>query len=343
MIRSSERITLKTCSQRWWWSYVEGLTPLNEDTGALWFGTGLHLAFAEFYIPGIKRGRDPRETWAEFCKGTHNRVKVDLASWDDKKEAEFVKAEDLGDAMLENYMDVTQGDPHWEVLSPEQRFKVAIPDRFDPKALLAWYFGTFDLVVRDHNDGFPKVVDHKSAKALPSEQDLAVLNMDDQAGPYITYSTFTLRKMGLIGPKENVKGMEYNFLVKRKKDERPQDEFGRYLNKNGTVSKVQPDDPFLRHYVSRTAGGRKRQIERTQDDIMWMNAMRSGQLPPTKAVSKNNCKFCEFFAMCQVDEAGGDIDDIKRLMYRKRDPYADHREGAVNSKTSLENKRKTGV
>lgn len=338
MLRSSERAAFKRCPQAWWWGVVEGLEILEIKQDALWFGTGVHLALAEYYIPGRVRGRNPIDTWQEYTKDTYSKVKLDVGF--DK--SEFIDARRLGRDMLEFYLEITDGDPHWEVLAPEQRFQVKIPDPKDPTKAIVLYVGTFDLVIRDLNDGSIKVVDHKTRKAMPSAYELAVLELDDQAGPYITFSTWVLQKRGIIGPNETVRGMEYNFLIKRRKDLRPQNEYGQYLNKNGSVSQVQPADPFLRHYVGRTKAARRRQLSRVQDEALVMAAVRRGDLPILKNPTKD-CNWCDFFELCQIDENGGDTDSMKRMAFRKRDPYADHREGAENSKTSLDAKNRTGV
>ena len=41
MLRTSERKAFKRCQAKWWWQYREGLVPVFEKPGALWFGTGL--------------------------------------------------------------------------------------------------------------------------------------------------------------------------------------------------------------------------------------------------------------------------------------------------------------
>lgn len=339
MLRSSERATFKRCPQRWKWSYVDGLQSMSVDTGARWFGTGLHLSLAEFYIPGRKRGRPLLDTWQEYTKNTYNTIRTESPMGPDEK-AVFMDARKLGREMLTFYMDTTDGDPHWDVISPEQRFQVYIPGPDGKPVVL--YVGTFDLAIRDLNDGRIKLVDHKSSGGMPSSGDLATLELDDQAGPYISLSTFVLRRLGLIGPKENVVGMEYNYLIKRVRDQRPTNEYGQYLNKNGTVSKVQPPDPYLRHFVGRTAKARRRQVERIAEEAVVMAAVRSGAIPTWKTPTKD-CKFCDFFDLCQVHENGGDWERMAEMAYKKGDPYADHREGAGNSKISVELKRKTGV
>ena len=65
-----------------------------------------------------------------------------------------------------------------------------------------------------------------------------------------------------------------------------------------------------------------------------MDAIRSGGLPLTKAPG-DHCGWCDFKELCDVDEQGGDVENYARAAFRQRDPYADHRAGAANSKTSV--------
>src|SRR5690349_22689846 len=77
IIRNSERNTLKRCPQRWWWAWRQGLRPIGEISDALWFGTGVHLALAEWYCgPGLKRGRHPAETFDEWSAGELRYIKT---------------------------------------------------------------------------------------------------------------------------------------------------------------------------------------------------------------------------------------------------------------------------
>ena len=65
-----------------------------------------------------------------------------------------------------------------------------------------------------------------------------------------------------------------------------------------------------------------------------MHAIRGGLLPITKAPG-DHCAWCDFRDLCDVDEQGGDVEDYAKAAFRRRDPYADHRIGAANSKTSV--------
>ena len=76
MLRTSERKSFKRCPAQWWWGWREGLTPKRRKSGALWFGTGIHLALENWYIPGQQRGVDPRETWKKFVGEQIGRASV---------------------------------------------------------------------------------------------------------------------------------------------------------------------------------------------------------------------------------------------------------------------------
>ena len=272
-------------------------------------------------------------------------------------------AKTLGEAMLTGYVALYQGDPGWEVIEPEYAFSVLVG--VPPVVNLV---GTFDGVIRDHGDGGKiKLMEHKTAAAISTGH----LALDEQAGTYWAVATHELRTQGRIGPRESLYGIEYNFLRKGMPDERPVDAqgfatnqpqkkdyvaalvgVGAWTEKNllkqtngvlagiaadnrievlGERSKKQPAPLFLRQTVRRTAASRRIQLQRIQDDVEHMNAVRSGELPVTKTPTKE-CSFCDFREMCELHEEGGDWQYYKRFAYTTQDPYADHRPDAVSSK-----------
>lgn len=346
VIRTSERSSFKQCPQQWWWGWHEGLRrPEDGDFSAADFGTGIHLALAEWYIPGRKRGRDPRDTWEQFIKDNRRVV---VRTLDDDGIAKFENAADLGTIVLTEYLKEYGDDEDWEIIAPEQTFSVLIPDpdpygigrNGGPTKAVARFVGTIDLVFRRLSDGKIFILDTKTCQSIPMSFEW--LEMDDQNAGYQAVATHTLREQGLIGPKETVRGMVYNYLRKAKPDDRPTDELGRSLNKDGSVSKRQPTKRFHREWIERTNTERKRTIKRIGEEVIWMNEVRSGRLPVIKRTNPN-CKFCDFFDLCTTDEQGGDTEEFKKLAFTRHDPYADHRDGAINSKTSVANKIMTGV
>ncbi|QGH79310.1 exonuclease [Gordonia phage Sukkupi] len=235
LLRGSERKDFKRCPQRWWWAWRDGLES-NKRKLPLWFGTGIHLAFEHWYIPGTERGRDLRETWSEYCEEVRELIRVEMRDSGIPGEPEQVvmDAEGVGLAMLDNYL-VTYGhDEQWEILSPERPFGVTIPrstgiDPERPKDTtpVAKFHGTFDIVARDQATGKIWLWDHKTARSIRTNH----LPLDDQAGGYWAVADNVLRRDGTIGKNERISGILYNFLMKAPPDERPVNEQGLATNK----------------------------------------------------------------------------------------------------------------
>ena len=201
--------------------------------------------------------------------------------------------------------------------------------------------GTFDMPVRDHSFSKPRImiVDHKTTNKRENTKHLV---KDDQAGTYIAVGTYYLQKGGLINQNEAIDGMIFNYLRKAKPPDKPRNAAGQVLNKDGSVSKVQPAPLFWREQVMRDKANRLRQIQRIAEDAEQINMARQGLLPILKSPGEH-CNWCDFSDLCDIDENGDDFDGFVEAVFKRQDQYADHREGAINSKSSLENKKESGV
>jgi len=349
MVRNSERSDFKKCQALWNWRWVEGLNPVMPRQDARWFGSIIHIALAEYYTPqngnGFARGPHPVEVFSKLSKNAYTTISAGQY-FDDEAEGQFIDAVVLGTTMLDNYVTQYQGDPQWEVLMPETRFEAKIPFNLRQKTHasefiaslmerepphIAKMVGTFDMPVRDHTDGHIKIVDHKTTAKREST---AWLVKDDQAGTYITVATGYLRRAGLIADDEAVTGAVWNYLRKAKPPDKPTNEKGQVLNKDGSVSKVQPAPLFWRESVVRGKANRVRQLERMADDAEEMALRRAGLAPILKSPGEH-CAWCDMRDLCDIDENGDDIEQFKLDMFKKEDPYADHRDGAVNSKVGV--------
>lgn len=229
LLRTSERRDFKRCPQRWHWGWRMGLRPRGEPSDALWFGIGWHLVMAHWYCgPGLKRGRAPIKVWDKYVGDQVRYIRT--IPWEGAQYAEekYVEAGKLGTVMLEHYFDTYGADPQCRMIAPEQTFQVLVP-LFGPDGKRTGahvqYVGTFDGVYRDA-EGFLWLWEHKTAKAIRTDH----LPMDDQAGGYWAVATTTLREQGLIGPKEKLKGIMYNFVRKAAPDERPTNAEGLHTN-----------------------------------------------------------------------------------------------------------------
>jgi PD-(D/E)XK nuclease superfamily len=325
IITTSERSTFRKCPQKWWWKYRMGLTSTEETADALWFGTGVHIALAKWYLKGRRRGPHPADTFEDWVGAEMREIRANYASHDREwfDEPKFEDALDLGTNMLTHYVEHYGRDPQWQIIAIETPFKVQVTRHGDPIAL---FMSAWDGVLRDLTDGRIYLLENKTASQIM----LAYLELDDQAGSYFAVASAVLRARGILKPNEEIAGIVYNFLRKSKKDERPRNEGGAYLNANGTVSKRQPPERFVRHKVERLASEQRTQMERLADEVAVMNAMRAGTIPVYKNTTRD-CTFCEFFIMCQLHEQGNDNwREVAAASYRQRNPYDRYVKSAGN-------------
>lgn len=340
-LRTSERRDFKRCPQRWWWGWRQGMKPKGEPSDALWFGIGWHLVMAHWYKgPGLRRGPRPINVWKKYVAEQVRYIRTipwEGAQFADEK---YVEAGKLGELMLEHYFDTYGHDEHCYMIAPEQTFQVMVP-LFGPDGQktgeFVEYDGTFDGVYRNELDEL-WLWEHKTAKAIRTGH----LHMDDQAGSYWAVATATLRQQGLIGKKESLTGIMYNFARKAPPDDRPRNAQGLATNKPkkehfaaalaarglhydltkrnnslayleaecaqlgitvlGDTSAVQPPAHFLREPVYRTPAERNTQIRRIGGEASVMQEFRNGALPLYKNPTVDCSWDCNFFELCKLHE-----------------------------------------
>ena len=385
ILRNSERMEFKKCMAAWNWRYNVGIVPVFQKQDARFFGTAWHYVWEAMYSPppgkdGFTRADiDPHALWDDLMRDSYMKVSCD-PFFDEDKEKEFVDAQELGHIMIRGQIDKWKLDPAWEVLAPEQRFRMKVPfnerqkaqgwEGFGGMTHITDIVGTFDMVIRDHTSGapVPKIVDWKTTNRADNTKKL---NIDDQCGTYMAVATKTMRNLGLIRPDEVIEDMIFSFARKGKPPENV-DENGTVRNlptiadycsalnlsnadvkgmkkealENlaatagikvwGAPSKNQGAPLFWREAVRRNRANRARSIERIADDAEAIMAVRSGRLPVLKSPSPS-CAWCDYADLCDIDEDGGDTEVFIQDVFKYDDPYADHRDGAVNSK-KLENK-----
>ncbi len=326
LLRTSDRLSFRRCYTRWDWGINQGLEPKGSGVGPRWFGTGIHLALAEWYKVGKKRGVHPARTWKKFCKDEYAIVRSGEFG---TPESEYVSARDLGIAMMEGYVDHYGKDTSWDVIQPERTGRVRVPHPLIKGEFIVDYVFTFDLVYRDLDArGMIKLGEHKTAAQIITKH----LTLDDQAGSYIPMATILLRNDGLLQPSERIEEITYNFMRKAlpNTDPRPTNKDGLYLNSDGSVSKRQSTQAplFVRQPVERTRHERATQVERIQAEALHMIALREGTLPLYKSSTRDCSWDCDFFEMCELQEAGGDWEALRDMTMRVRDPYEPYRKSA---------------
>jgi len=316
IIRNSERTALKRCPQRWWWAFQEGLAPKTVDS-KLWFGGGIHVALADWYLSGFVRGPEPAKTWLKFVKSEERYIADRGGLFDDVK---WVDARDLGVNMLLRYVEEYGHDLSWNVIATEQTFQL----RGKTKSGIIFHIaGTFDGVYRDMETGKIMLMEHKSAASIP---DTGYLELDLQTDTYFAVAEIVLKAKGIMREDEHLDGIMFNYLKKTMPDNRLQDEHGKYLNKDGSVSKLQPGPAFLRYPAWRSQRQRVKALEDIKSEVELMQMYRSGRLNVTITPTKD-CRWdCAFYQMCQLHQSGDDWEEFRDAMFIRQDPYMDHRE-----------------
>lgn len=233
LLTTSERRAFKRCPARWYWEYRQGLRA-SEAAPALWFGIGIHEALAHYYGNlGYIRNLDFVDVWNTYCDEDEMSKVIRTRPFDDAEE-QWVDAKALGAQMLRGHHEKWGGDPDWDVIAIERPFQIEIPDPADPAGTLALFTSTWDGVKRDRNTKRIGLMEHKTAKAISTGH----LPMDDQGGSYWTFATMILRHEGVLGKRETIDEITYNFLKKAMPDDRPKDAEGYATNK-----------PLKAHYV----------------------------------------------------------------------------------------------
>lgn len=318
--RSHEGIDYKRCVKKWYWRWRKGYVPKRRQIGALDLGTWVHEALAKWYSP--IRGGSRHDVSLEDLFTNIAESAIAWAATDGASQEELDKAEELfmlGKAVLSAYQEAYRDDG-FKTIAAEIPMEVEVHDA-DGKPV-ALYKLKPDLV------GFYRggiwLFEHKTAAAVRTDH----LAIDDQARPYGALAEMELRRLGLIGPRDKLKGVMYNFLRKGMPDERAINEKGQALNKNGTVSKRQSAPLFKRHPVllsdkAKAATLRRKRLE-VLEIIGMTRMLREGKLNP-RWLSKTphwSCpRQCDFFAICTLEEDGADTREMERDLYFRQNPY----------------------
>lgn len=318
ILRTGERSTWKRCRQKWHWSFVECLEPYV-SANPLRFGWLVHEALAAWYIPGQTRGEHPAKVFDRMYYEMMERDSSSGFGQKDEDEA-WIDALVLGVEMLTNYVDHYGNEEEWlEIISPEMAFQVDVPDKHGD--YLTTYAGKIDAVYRDVNTGDVGLLEHKTAKAIQTNH----LALDEQAGSYWAFAPYVLRHLGVLKPDEPLRHILYNTLRKGKKDDRPTNEFGHSLNKNGSVSKNQPSPLFDRTKVYRDRADRDNLIYRVRAEAWEINRARQGKVPIYKNPTRDCSWDCQFRDMCILHESDAPgWEDMKTEEFKKWSPYLDH-------------------
>jgi len=327
MLRTSERGTFKRCRWKWWQEFEEVLKPTT-PVPPLRFGSLVHLALRDYYKKGVKRGPHPAKSFVKYYDAEIKaQGEFGFRVQDVEEDEVWAEAGELGEAMLNHYVEHWGRDDEWEVLVTEQPFRQLVSHPVTHKPWF-WYVGVIDLIIRNRITGKLHIVDHKTAKAIMVQY----LSLDSQATGYWTYGLDWIYANGLLKKDERPAGMIYNHLRKAFPDDRPKDDDGFALNKDGAVSKRQPSPFFTRTPIFRDFNERQEarvQVLAEFADIERLRAegRQDNGSPPVQAYKSQGqwtCPGCWCFDFCELHEIGADWREMRELATKKWDPYAEH-------------------
>ena len=356
LLRTSERTLFNRCRFSHHLSYNIHLTPKREAP-ALRFGTLIHAALERYYTPlpkGTKRQRiHPATIFQTLYAEELTRTREAWPEWRDD-DGEWHDYLALGVAMLEGYVKRWSAqDDEYIVLATEQTFQTPIvfPDQWNganlaPKASPRTYVGTFDRILYDKVNRRLLLGDYKTTKSDPTKT--GHLALDEQAGAYWAMAPRWLhesapaalqakirRRLRALPPsvrravtdddgRLRFDGILYDFLRKGLPDERPTDSEGHSLNKDGSVSKMQPTPLFHRETVYRDAGDRAHVLERVWQDAVEIGQVREGTLALKKSPDYFHCLNCQFKDLCELHETGNDWEAMAKVTMTGWDPFSAH-------------------
>lgn len=316
-LRNSERKSFKHCRWKWEKNYIEKLNP-KTLAQPLVFGSLIHDALEKWYIPGRTRGRDPLETFKEQFAEAEALGKIPAGVMYDE-DGEYSGMYEMGLNLLEGYTLHYGKEWSMEIIQPEQTFWLDIYDRRPGGSgeYVVTATGTMDALYFDHDTQRYGLLEHKTWKQMSTKH----LQIDEQASTYWALVPLWLREQGLFGPDDDLSVMMYNVLRKAKRDERPQNSQGMYLNANGSVSKRQPNPIYHRIPIYRDSVNRDALLTRLVSEANEIKMVQQGILD----VYKNPtfmCGSCDFFDACELDECGADVDEYLSMTTVHYDSYA---------------------
>lgn len=333
-LSASQRAVLKRCWKKYGFKYIDRLEPRGATPKNLWFGIGVHEALAGHYGLGTTRGEHPAHIFEKWADGERAKIKI-YAERFQADEKVYLDAIELGVIMLTEYIKEYGADEQWDVIATEKAGIVKIPG--PNGSVTARFSYVFDGVVRDLDTGRIWLIEHKTASVINTDH----LTLDEQAGSYWAIASSALRRLGVLGPRESIAGIMYNFLRKTTPDDRPRHpQTGERLNKPtkedylsalkfyreivppksakvddlaqmcltegvkvyGKVSASQPTPAFVRYTVRRNAAERRTQIERIGQEADLVRQLRSGTLPLIKTPRQSGFDACKWCDYFQMCE-----------------------------------------
>lgn len=330
-IRSHERITFKRCETRWYWAWRRGLVPKVSTQHALTLGSWFHDALERWYGIGFNRNSTLREQMEAIVEVSANPPR--LHGLPDTLANTIRGAANLAVNMARAYDCKYGADRELYIVATEVPLEFEL---FRDDDMRIMHLLKPDAVVRIDNQYW--LLEHKTAKSIRTDH----LVIDDQARPYGVMAERALKNKGILGPNDRIEGILYNYIRKAQPDTRDMNADGKYLNKDGSVSKRQPIPQFLRHTVTLTDRAKRITLRRLISEACQVATCtrdlhdKTYGLTQLRKTSHWACpRMCEYFQICSAHESGSDITEMTRSLFRVENPY-DYAENTTEIPKSFE-------
>jgi hypothetical protein len=337
-IHTHDRINFKRCRRRWFFQSPlrEHLRPKNEDSDALWFGSGFHFALEDYH--GHTQYRDPIMAFLAYCEAT-NRLSRPMG-W------EYYR--DMAIGMFNYYTKYWLPyrnfyETVWMFDKPlvEVRFRILIPELSDIAGKPIMYQGTFDRIVRDKRTGEIWVLDYKTAKAMS----MLHIETDPQVNAYswsapiwlglpVAGMLYQQHLKGFPAPprelqrggfsqdvKQNTTYRLYREALIQRYGKIPQ-EYVAFLNKL-VVKEDENGDAYIR--IHKAYRSEYQTLIEYQKILAEGKDMINEDLPLYPNPTRDCSWDCPFRAVCIAMDDDGDIDWLLREGYQEKDEEVDWR------------------
>lgn len=283
------------------------------------FGTLIHKALELYYPEGIKRGAHPAATFVALYEEEIEKTGETIREWSDE-DGTWQDALELGVYILEQYVKkYGAADKEYRVISSEKVVQVPLAQfmpvgRKLPRSAPQIAVARIDGVWQHRSTKRYRFVDYKTTGRTINTNHLA---LDPQASLY-----WLIGPIALDIPAEEFEGIYYTFMRKFKPDkDRPMNKAGLYLNKDGSVSKLQPAPILHRELVYRDIPNHAQEIKRLLNLAREIAMVRDGKLAATKQPSQFKCGMCQFVDACELHEAGQDWQEYLEQTTTTWEPY----------------------
>jgi hypothetical protein len=343
IVRGSEYQDFLNCRKKWYYGWVEKLTPKRPDN-KLFFGTLFHK-WLEYY-------------YNNNCEKLITNLMT--TTWMNQQDMSGMEQTDIDELMTlmrgvsENY-DKTyrENDSKWNILATELEFIVKLEDNI-------FMTGTIDLVYEV--DGKIRFADHKTVSSLSMYEEKS--KMDRQISRYWWALKMIAAGVGRVKGKDGlwvvsqellgkeIDGFDYNLIAKDvpkepkvlksgklSTDKAQKTTYEKYFNKIIELNLNDADyadilntlqmkqDPFLRRIdVQRTSSELESaawEFMYTAGDIHDVRALLEAPHNVEALTYRNigqQCEvMCQFKALCQTTIEGGNVSLTKNLGYIKNE------------------------